>query len=166
MDKYYYLATSLPLLQFGQKPFIARDGFIAEAKKWLSENDFRVLSNIDINNFIKNRQDTPLLRTWKEFEFSIREELAGFRAAKRKNAEYKIRRDLAEIVLQENNPLEAEKQLLLLRWNFLEQQEIGHYFDLDFLAIYCLKLQLLERLFSFDKQKGKERFESFSLVEL
>ena len=80
--------------------------------------------------------------------------------------EYKIRKDLSEIIQGDDNPLEIERRLLHLRWNFLEEQEIGHFFDLHFLIIYYLKLQLLQRLFSFDKQKGKVRFEANSLVEL
>ena len=82
------------------------------------------------------------------------------------NLEYKIRKDLGSIIQEKKDPLEIEKEILLLRWNFLEDQEMGHFFDLSFLIIYYLKLQILERLFSFDKERGKERFENYSLVEL
>ena len=52
-----------------------------------------------------------------------------------------------------------------LRWEFIEQEEAGHYFDLDFLILYFLKLQILERLVSFDKKKGQDRFESLTKIK-
>ncbi|MGD9015650.1 MAG: hypothetical protein PVI33_06480, partial [Candidatus Omnitrophota bacterium] len=76
MDKYYYLIASLPLLKFTEAPFLSGTSFITEAKKWLSPDDFAILSKVDINNFLIDEKDTPLLRKWKEFEYSNRSELA------------------------------------------------------------------------------------------
>ena len=166
MDKYYYLTSSLPLLKFQEKPYITVEEFIAEAKKWLIVGDFAILSQVDINNFTLDEKDVPIVRIYKDFEYSIRNELASFRIAKKKNTEYKIRKDLTEIIQEDYNPLEMEVKLLQLRWEFLEQQELSHFFDLDFLIIYYLKLQILKRLFSFDKQKGIEKFQVYSSVEL
>ena len=166
MDKYYYLISSLPLLKFTEKPFITSKDFIVEAEKWLSEEDFIILSKADVNNFLKDKKDTSLLKEWKQFEHSIREELVLFRRAKRKDVEYRIRRDLSSVIQESSNPLEIERRLLFLRWDFLEEHELEHFFDLDFLIIYYLKLQILERLASFNKERGKERFESRSLVEI
>ena len=162
MDKYYYLVSSLPLLKFAEAPLINSGDFMAEAKKWLKGSDFISLSGADINNFFAHKQDRPVVRQWKDFEYSTRQELALFRRAKRENSGYRLRNDLSEIIQQGNNPLEIERKLLLLRWNFLEEQETGHFFDLEFLLIYYLKLQLLERLFGFDKQRGRQRFELLS----
>lgn len=164
MDKYYYLISSLPLLKFTEAPSITKEDFIAEAKKWLKYTDFIILFKVNINNLFEDEKDVSLLKRWKEFERSLREELAFFRSARRNNIEYKVRKDLSDIIQEDNNPLEIERGLLLLRWDFLEEEEIGHFFDLDFLIIYYLKLQLLQRLFSFDKEKGKERFETYSKV--
>jgi len=165
MDRYYYLISSLPLLKFAERPSLTKQDFISESEKWLSGQDLGILSKADINNFIKEKGDTSVLRKYKEFEYILREELVFYRTARKKNVEYKIRRDLDQILKEINNPLEIEKQILLLRWNFLEEEELEHFFDLDFLIIYNLKLQILERLFIFDKKKGKERFELFSKVE-
>jgi len=57
------------------------------------------------------------------------------------------------------NPLEAESLLNRARWQFLEQLEVGHYFDVERLVVYSLKLQLLERIALYDREKGRERFE-------
>jgi hypothetical protein len=166
MDKYYYLIASLPLLKFAESPTISSKNFITEAEKWLSKEDFIHLSKVNINNFLIEEKDTPLLRKWKEFEYLMRTELAFYRRAKRQDAEYKIRKDLTSIIEESNNPLEIEIKLLGIRWDFLQEQEIEHFFDLDFLVIYYLKLQILERLVSFNKEKGKQRFEIYSAVEL
>lgn len=166
MDRYYYLISSLPLLKFAKEPYITKKDFIAEAEKWLSQRDFIILSRVDINNFFKDKEDTSLLRRWKEFEHCLRNELALFRRARRKKSEYRLRGDLARIIQEGSNPLEIEKRLLLFRWNFLDEQELEHFFDLGFLIIYYLKLQILERLASFDKEKGRARFAANSLVEL
>ena len=92
--------------------------------------------------------------------------MAAFRHAQRNNTEYNIRRDLEDILQgDDNNPLDIERQLIILRWRYLEEQDAGHHFDINFLVIYFLKLQLLQRLFIFDKEKGRERFLAFSKVE-
>jgi hypothetical protein len=166
MDKYYYLIASLPLLKFMEPPSITREVFLAQVEKWLSVEDFILLNEADINNFLHHPKDTLLLRRWKDFEYSTRAQLAFYRRAKRQNAEYRIRKDLGSIIQESSNPFQTEIKLSRLKWDFLEEQEIEHFFDLDFLIIYYLKLQILERLFSFDKQKGKEKFEVFSQVEL
>ncbi|MFC1592767.1 DUF2764 family protein [Candidatus Omnitrophota bacterium] len=166
MDRYYYLISSLPLLKFSEKPAISKEDFLVESEKWLSAGDFVVLSALGIGHFINHKKDTPVLRQWKEFEYSIRSQLAVFRTARKKNQEYKIEKAINEIIQAGNNPLEIERGLLFLRWGFLEDQEIGHFFDLDFLIIYCLKLQILERLFTFDKEKGKQIFEELQALAL
>ena len=166
MDKYYYLTSSLPLLKFPEKPYVTVEEFIAEAEKWLIVKDFTILSKIDINNFIPDEKDSSIVRIYKDFEYSTRAELASFRIAKKKNTEYKIRKDLSQIIQQDYNPLEIETRLLQLRWDFLEEQEVSHFFDLHFLIIYYLKLQILKRLFSFDKERGREKFQAYSSVEL
>ncbi len=166
MDKYYYLISSLPLLKFTETPLMTREYFILEAKKWLSREDYIILSNVNMNNFLHRPEDTPLLREWKDSEYLIRVELASYRRAKKQHTEYRIRKDLSSIIQASNNPLEIEKKLLGLKWDFLEEQEIEHFFNLDFLIIYYLKLQILERLASFNKEKGRQNLQAYSLVEL
>ncbi|MBU2250847.1 MAG: DUF2764 domain-containing protein, partial [Candidatus Omnitrophica bacterium] len=70
------------------------------------------------------------------------------------------------LVVDNSSPLEAERKLLLLRWNFIQEQESGHHFDLTWLILYFLKLQILERLFSFDKDKGLVLFDQLSVARI
>ncbi len=166
MDKYYYLSASLPSLNFTQQPNLSWHDFLGQARGWLPEQDFAVLSRTQIDNFTHHATDTPMLRRWKDFDYSLRQELALFRKAKKQDAGYNITQALNGITNEGNNPLEAEKKLSFLKWSFLEAEQVGHYFDLDFLVIYGLKLQLLKGLFSFDKQKGKKSASAFSTVKL
>ena len=62
-------------------------------------------------------------------------------------------------IFEEENPMFIEKQFEKTRWDFLEQEEFFNRFDINWLAIYLLKLQILHRLKNFDKTKGAENFE-------
>jgi hypothetical protein len=55
-------------------------------------------------------------------------------------------------------PLEAEIMLDRARWEYLENLEAGHYFDLGKLIIYYLQLQLLQRRSRLIKEKGQAAF--------
>ena len=50
------------------------------------------------------------------------------------------------------------------RWQFLEDIELGHDFDLERLLVYSIKLQLLERRESLTVEKGEERFQTMRLA--
>ena len=159
MDKYYYLITQLPYLAFGKKPEIDRGQFLSEADKWLDEGDKEMLLKADINDFYIKGNMPEILEEYKTFEYRLRSELAYWRAAERDGKEYKGPQDMY-VESKKDSPLDVEKKLLLLRWNKIEEGEAGHFFDISFLIAYFLKLQVLERFFTFDKQKGRDQFES------
>ena len=157
MAEYYYFAAQLPLLRFGEKSFFSRELFLDEAKKWFSSCDFLILSNTDINDFSQQRRDPLFLRKYKEFERLLRTELMHYRQAQKKQMEYKVKGEIAQAIL-EGTPLDKEIKLLKLRWDFVEEFTQGHYSDLPFFLSYFLKLQILERLLVFNKERGKEKF--------
>ena len=134
-NAYYYLVASLPHLAFGDAPPISRERFLEECAKWLTPSDLARLSK-------------EALEGWKEFDLGFRGEIKEAREAQSKN------------ILGETNPLFMEKRFEEARWNFLEDKELGHHFDLEILTIYLLKLRILERLAGFDTEKGKVVFES------
>ena len=158
MDKYYYFASELPLLAFAEETHERRESFLAEANKWMSGKDFAVLESADINDFYQNKNDTALLRKYKNFERSLREDLAAKRKPQAASGQHEISEILEPSTL-EGSPLEVEKKLLRLRWNFIESCEKEHYFDLGFFILYFLKLQILQKLFIFDKEKGLSVFD-------
>lgn len=134
-NTYYYLVASMPHLAFGAAPPISREKFLEECAKWLTPSDFAKLSEGELEG-------------WKGFDLGFRVEIKEAREGRSKN------------ILGETNPLLMEKRFEQARWNFLEDKELGHHFDLEILTIYLLKLRILERLAGFDTEKGKVVFES------
>ncbi|MCM8756416.1 MAG: DUF2764 domain-containing protein [Candidatus Omnitrophica bacterium] len=165
MDKFYYLAAQLPLLKFAHPPFLTKEDFFSELKKWLTPKELAILNNAEINDFSIREGAPKLLVNYKKFERELRERIAYFRRARKNNLEYSLSGELKDILTREN-PLEVEKKLLYLRWKFVEELEIGHYFDLEFFIVYFLKLQILYKFFTFNKDEGMRKFKSLCKVNL
>lgn len=158
MDKYYYFVSQLPFLTFGQESYIDKEGFLGEAKKWLSDKDFSSVSGVSLNDFYPRDGDSEVLANYKNFERALREEISRFR-----RNESRIGSSF-DLNLNQGTPLEIEKALLHLRWEFIESLEGGHFFDLEILILHFLKLQVLERLFTFDRDKGTVVFDKLCEV--
>ena len=172
MDKYYYFVAQLPFLKFAEKGYVDEEYFLTEAKKWLRDKDFIMLSQVNINFFQPQDEDNKVLRDYKDFERALRQKIASFRASKgmalpkEKVSPGFILGDEFIQSLRENTPLEIEVGLLKLRWQFIENLEEGHIFDLEALILYFLKLQIQKRLFTFNKEKGTAVFDELSAVTL
>ena len=160
MDKYYYLVATLPFLKFNEKTYLNRKSFLEEASKWLTPRDFDILCKVDLDDFYSKREDCVIVKEYKGFEKILREEIAAIR----KKQEKETTRELIKGQLLEGSPLDIEKKLLRFRWDFIEEKEQDNYFNLEFLVMYFLKLQILERLFTFDKDKGTAAFDVLSEI--
>jgi hypothetical protein len=165
MDKYYYLVSLLPTLYFDKEPEISADYFMQELEKWTSKRDFNLLSSLDIKNVSCERSDPSVLQQYKRRESAIRNDLVTWRREKRAGREHKPG-SFASSLLKEGNPLVVEKNLLRLRWDFLSERDLDHHFDLETLVIYHLKLQILQRLAQFDKEKGLENYRTMYKVSI
>lgn len=163
MDKYYYFIAQLPFLRFKEEPLLARAAFLDEASKWLTAKELSLLVSGDLNNFYPQAQDKGVLAEYKEFENNLRQAITSYRKA---SGAGPMNFPQLQGILSESNPLEAEIKLSALRWRFIEEKEPGHYFDLDFLVCYYLKLQILERLSKFDKKEGTRVFDTLSEVSI
>ena len=148
------------MLKFNEKPYLSKAYFLDEAGKWLTKKDLEAISAADINDFYPKARDMDLVKEYKKFEKKLREEISSLRRKERRSLSV-----LKSLVL-EGSPLDIEKRLLGLRWEFIEEKEQGHYFDIGFLGMYFLKLQVLERLFTFDKEKGTLIFDSLCEVKI
>ncbi len=155
MDRYFYLISQLPVLVFDKGSSISLDYFLEEAEKWLSPAVYRQLTKTRLFQTENSKYRLRLIREFVEFEYQFRKELSGWRKARKSGQEIKPAM-FDPVLVKEGNPLEVEKKLLLLRWNFLEQKEADHHFDFEFLVIYYLKLQILNHLQVFNKEKGIE----------
>ena len=158
MDKYYYIISQLPSLFFGKETEITVETFLVEAEKWMAAKDFQILESIDLKNYLFDKRDPLTLREYKDFENQVRTDIARFREAQKKDLDYKPTAFPAALI-KEGNPLEIEIKLLELRWKTLDEMEREHHFDLGFLILYYLKLQITRRYFQFNKEEGLKKFQ-------
>lgn len=164
MDKYYYFVSQLPSLVFDQEPQVDQSYFLGEAKKWVGEKEYKIISKIRFEDFNQSKDDPGALADYKSFEAKLRHEIFFWRKANREGTSHHPQSNL-NLSIDQGSPLANEKQLLLLRWQFLEDKESEHNFDLAYLIVYFLKLQILARLFVFDKEKGTKRFDELCEVK-
>lgn len=140
--------TSLPSLSFGQKPPVTIDEFNDEARKQLSEKHFKTLESIEIRNLnseVGVKSISSLLN-------NVKEDLSEVREAKAQNRQAKPEH-MPQAALK-GNPLEREMNMMRWQWEKLQDIEAGKTFTLTEVLVYKLKLQILERLNSFDQNKG------------
>lgn len=168
MGQYYFTAASLPLLTLENKPSITIDSFLDTCELHMSNSDFTILKNSSVKVPENEESLHGVAKVCWEWEKSLRNELAKLRAAKTNlSADQYVRE--GEVVFDTNrvaseafkieSPLEAENYLNVARLAFLDNLTVGHYFDLTFLVIYYLKLQVLDRISNFDKENGFKKYQ-------
>ena len=143
------------MLHFAVKPHISFQKFINACEGIIPEGDIAILKRISLMAESPHKEEQPTLKRWYQFETALRNELVKIRAS-RKHIEpgLFLRGDgysepsIAHIAMNAyRNPsiLGSEEMLDRKRWRVLDELSIGHYFDVDFLIIYALKLLILER---------------------
>lgn len=162
--EYYYLVASLPYLRFGHAPGISKSEFFSECKKWLDREDIIDVTSVDVSDLKVRSGERFMVSEWKRFDLAMREELAQIRLSAKEGARGKVPLLLKEI-FEERTPLLAEKNIQKKRWDFLDELESGFHLDINVLIIYCLKIQILERLSGFDKEEGMEMFKNLCEVK-
>ena len=165
MDKYYYLVARLPYLYFEKEPTISIDNFLEEAATSLSRRDYAILSRVRYNSTDSGISKPRLLKEYIQQELQFRTELAAWRKAQKEGVDYKTESFPVSLV-REGNPLEIERALLKRRWDLISQVEHDFHFDLECLILYYFKLQILEKLSSYDKEEGLAIFKKISKVEI
>ena len=151
MSNVVYLMTSLPSLSFGQVPPISMEEFTYDAEKQLSARHFRTLELVDMQKTDAKRgggkKITALLN-------DVQNDLSEARNAKVQNRQPKL--GVMPNSVLAGNPLEREKNIMKWQWEELDTIETGKTFTMTEVMVYKLKLQILQRLHSFDAQKGAE----------
>ena len=159
MASYYYLISSLPMLRAdGALPFSYQE-FLDLCSSSLRPEVFSKLENLDMCG-----SKGPLLSEWSEYYGSLMEELnyrrnlklgkpakaPGFSGSEASSA--------VRLAMSAQNPLEGERILLRQEFEKLDSLVSMHFFDESVLFGYAIKLKLLERLYSFSFEEGKEEF--------
>jgi len=164
MSEYPYLAALLPMLSFGDTDFPSSERFLAEAEKWLDEEEFAVLSGAGIGDHTSTDHPLELVAEYCRLEHRVRCDIAAYIESKRAGHEHKTNA-FPTSYLKDTTPLEAEQRLLRLRWDYIAAQLNTHHADLHALIVYRLKIQILERLAAFDPDRGDDRFMELTDVE-
>ncbi|MFH0936022.1 MAG: DUF2764 family protein [Candidatus Omnitrophota bacterium] len=141
------------MLHFGAKPPFTFAKFLEICQDKIPESDAGIIKSLAEG--YASEVSHPALKRWRDFDTGLRNELVKIRAA-RKHVDYLkyIRGDeyiepyithIAMSAYRAPSIPEAERLLDWERWRILDELAAGHYFDLDFLIIYALKLLILER---------------------
>lgn len=162
MSEYYYFAASLPMLRMDRNAPMSYASFMAQAEEHLSAKDYRDLK-LAVFSPAEEKASLPVVRDWQNFTLRLQRAVnkaraerlgfSGWSASNDKEMDEKAR----EIVSM--NPLEGERAMLSLSFDFLSSRESGSPFSSSQLMIYALKLQILERSSAFDKDKGRAEFD-------
>ena len=150
---YIYFAGTLPMLFFGEKPAKSVEAFDEDALRLTDERTADLLKEITLYNpgaenlppMVRKFYDweNALRNSWLEVRKKYRSDAGDF---KRNNPDfYSEIAPALTVAANTADLLEAEKIIDRLRWNALENFSTGHYYDLDFLALYRIKLQILAK---------------------
>lgn len=144
------------MLHFEMRPPFSFETFLKKCLEFIPSKDYRILAELPKTEESLGKKITqPIIKDWIAFDAALRNELVKVRASRKhiEPAKY-LRPDgysgqaISHIALsahRNTSILDAERFLDRERWNFLEEQAVGHYFDLGFLIVYAYKLLILER---------------------
>ena len=155
MSNMVYLMTSLPSLTFGQVPPISIDEFNNDAKSQLSARHFRMLQSVDIQ---KMNESKVKVKGVASLFNELQHELTEIRSARTEQRQPNLGRLPKSAV--SGNPLQREEKIIQWQWEELDSIEAGKTFTFTEVLVYKLKLQLLIRMHSFNKEKGAETLAS------
>lgn len=154
------------MLEFGIKPPLSYKDFLSHCKEQLYSRDIGIIKRATTAPREDIKDPSPSLEEWKRFDNTLRNELAKARAIRKSKdpagyirGEYWTDPFIASFVhwvVNQDSPLEAEISLDRFRWEKIEDLAKGHYFDIDYLVTYALKLQILERWQRISSGRGPE----------
>ena len=166
-QEFIYFAGSLPMRVFGEKAPMSVAAFDEDADRLLPAAAAGALKNVTL--FREELSGLPAAaKKFYDWETALRNSALEVRKKYRSDAgDFKRNNpdfysEIAPALTQAANTadlLEAEKILDRLRWNQLDNLAAGHYFDLDFLAIYRIKLQILAKYIDRTVEKGNQALE-------
>jgi len=164
---YYYFSSTLPMLNFdGALPFPVEE-FAADCGRLLApddQRDARLALGLE-----EGPARNGTLRRWQEFDQALKNEIAWSRASARQQNPLSAVRgdrafdaDIVQVLAQAakaEDPLQAEKMLIRLQWQKLDDLALNQEFCLEFILAYAVKLKILERLNAFKTDEGSKRLE-------
>ena len=165
-EQYYYVISSLPSLSLKEELPIRKNNFLSVCKENLKTTDFEMLRSIDLFEADQDKAPLDIVRHFFSWEREVRNALVKLRAERlgldsvdfiRGGMSDHLTGHIAEEAFNADSPLMAENILNKARWKYLDELEFGHYFDIEILVIFFIKLQILERVSLFDAVQGQEK---------
>lgn len=144
------------MLTFGAEAPLSYDKFLSLCQGLVPEEESSLLKDLRTLKTEPGCGAIPLiLEKWFDYQRQLGNELVKIRASRKHiDPERYIRGDeyspaavsrLAIGAYRNPSILEGERMQDQARWQTLGDLSFGHYFDLDFLVIYALKLLILEK---------------------
>jgi hypothetical protein len=167
---YPYLISSLPMLHFEEHLPFSFEKFLNKCQEFIPQEDLEILKSLQIDDLSEQKID--IIKKFSDFEILLRNELVRLRAVRKNIPLEKYLRTVGQFsdttihhlgltAVRHHSAIEAEKILDQARWNFLDTLLFGHYFDLETLIVYGLKLLILERwdrINKIDKEMVLEKY--------
>ena len=183
MGAYYYLASQLPYLSYGQKPPMQPEAFKELARPMLLSEDAALLDIISLDpqpaaalsTGLSYAEQAPscgcaFIDNWREWERSFRLNLARHRAIKAKREGTALAEppvvpaDAAsaatKAIAAMEAPLEAEILIDKARWAAIDTLQGYNAFDSNAIFAYLLKLLILQRRDSMRTETGFSEYKS------
>ena len=159
MASYHYLIASLPELRADGDLPLTYEEFLLCCQSNVSEETYEQLKNLSLHS-----TEGPLVSEWAKFYGMLTKEL-NYQRSLNLGRSYPSGYDkdgfiaqVASSAMSAKNPLEAERLLLEYEFENLDSLVGLHMFDDHVLFGYAIKLKLLERLNSFEQDKGEAEF--------
>lgn len=152
MSHYFYLGASLPMLKRDESPSITLEAFLALCSDWVEPARMDFLSKLQLRSVEELKVPAgSAAAKFLSWDNAVRQRVAKVRAAKLGRQDFVAAEADSNFVDAERisqnlhaaqSPLDKERILDNARWSKLEDMELGHIFDFDFLCVYKLKLLL------------------------
>lgn len=150
---YYYLISTLPLLRLEEVPPLSSADFLEAVRAHLPAE--RVADLEALAGTPPVPEFCPAARRWNEIEIYIRNYVLRNRGdTDRRRIEEWTRQEedvfpginpQLDDAINAANPLERERRLDRIRWNWLEAARFARPFEIDALAVYRLWLLIAEK---------------------
>jgi hypothetical protein len=169
---YYYFVASLPHLEFGNPPILSLQTFLSDCERLISPEDYtQIQKALGVDEGEAAPMSNPTTKSWQQFMNALRNQSAWTRATRAQKdpqpylkGERAFEADIVQAIsaAEKNpNPLEGELLIDRLRWQKLDELCCGHFFDLEALIIYALRLKILDRFEKMDSVRGQQIFEEY-----
>ncbi len=165
LDPIYYLYPSLPALVRTAPPPLGFDEFLRQVRQFLPSKAVQILQDATLFQDQPRPARLTVLNRWYAREHAVRNELAVLRARHKGIDPRRYLRSVAKdheavAIAREafeiESPIKAADYLDQRRWDFLDGLEVGQDFNLERLAIYLLRLRLLQRRGPHDPVEGEQ----------